>query len=160
MLNALKHKGTCYECTQLSRTHPCTAGTSIEWDDGLLRSPDMSASLAKSVSWSIRRADFRDSSRRTSSSLFFSSSGPWNNRTLSCCWMTCCCSAGTLHRSVQTVALRCLPFPRTRHSLLPLWSAEAVANLVQRLYEKCLLNIPCKIFELSIANFGLNFKHG
>lgn len=42
----------------------------------LLRSPAMSASLAKSVSWSANRADFLDSKRRTSSSLFCTSNGP------------------------------------------------------------------------------------
>lgn len=49
------------------------SGTSIVCDEVRLRSaPAISARRAKSVSWSIRRADLRDSSNRTSSSRFVS----------------------------------------------------------------------------------------
>lgn len=45
----------------------------------LLRSPAISANRAKSVSWSAKRADLRDSNKRTSSSFFWTSNGSWNN---------------------------------------------------------------------------------
>jgi len=48
-------------------TYAITCGTSIEWEDARLRSPAISASLAKSVSWSASRALLRDSSNLISS---------------------------------------------------------------------------------------------
>lgn len=50
-----------------SNTYPITCGTSMEWEDARFRSPAISASLAKSVSWSASRALLRDSSNLTSS---------------------------------------------------------------------------------------------
>ena len=52
-------------------------GTSMEFDARRL-SFAMSASLAKSVSESAKRADRRDSNRRTSSNRFFNSIGGCN----------------------------------------------------------------------------------
>lgn len=66
--------------TRRGFTHPWTEGTSMTWEDVLLRSPAMSARRAKSVSWSISRADLRDSRRRTSSRRLRRSRPPWKRR--------------------------------------------------------------------------------
>ena len=57
-------------------------GTSMVWEAVRFLSQAMSASLAKSVSWSARRADFLDSRRRTSSMRFWSSNDFWNKNEL------------------------------------------------------------------------------
>lgn len=84
--------------TGLLSTHPWKpvvgAGTSMVCD-GLrsFLSVDMSANLAKSVSWSARRADFLDSSRRMSSILFLTSclTPVWGRRKNTL--QNTCCSA-------------------------------------------------------------------
>jgi len=50
------------------------------WEDELRFLSDMSANLAKSVSWSINRADFLDSNTRTSSNFFITSMDPYKKK--------------------------------------------------------------------------------
>lgn len=85
-------------------------GTSMLCDEVLLRSaPAMSASRAKSVSWSIRRADLRDSSRRTSSRRLTRVNGAprWGQKHTFFCNNLACYSAKMIMVSSQCgLALR------------------------------------------------------
>jgi len=62
----------------LTKTYPLIS--IAFWEDELRFLSDMSANLAKSVSWSISRADFLDSNTRTSSNFFITSMDPYKRK--------------------------------------------------------------------------------